>query len=391
MVFVFVLAVSIGLFLNWSVLFIRSSDLKSKLISFFAIAFSANLITDCVQSSIEFSSHPIAIFFILLDNLSLLCSFILFYLHAKLFCGKQIRVAEVWFLSIVALALSVTSPEIYFPNLLDIGIPSESLEWDDLPQNNSFPAVVYYVEFYRSVGIKLFSSYLVLSCFLLLFTFKNRIPYYDKKIVNKLLILCATAVVLQLSWIATYVIVLFDVNNNLVSMFIISIGYVAFAYSFSQYLLSYYGVPHDNKNTSLVMNPSSPGFEIKEKYRKSQLTQSGADSLAERIVEYLQQSRHYANPELGLQTISEALSVSPHMVSQAINQSLHLNYYDLINKFRVEEACRILRNPKNKYISIMEVALLAGFSSKSSFYSVFKKLTGVTPLLYQQSADNDRF
>jgi AraC-like DNA-binding protein len=50
-------------------------------------------------------------------------------------------------------------------------------------------------------------------------------------------------------------------------------------------------------------------------------------------------------------------------------------------EYRVTEAKKLLRDKPN--IKVEEIAEQVGYSSKSSFNTVFKKLTGVTPSEYR--------
>ena len=74
------------------------------------------------------------------------------------------------------------------------------------------------------------------------------------------------------------------------------------------------------------------------------------------------------------------VDVSPNHLSQIINQYEQKNFYDFVNAYRVEEF--IQQASENPHLSILAVALDAGFNSKSSFNSVFKKHKGITPSKY---------
>jgi AraC-like DNA-binding protein len=76
--------------------------------------------------------------------------------------------------------------------------------------------------------------------------------------------------------------------------------------------------------------------------------------------------------------------VPAYQVSQAINEGLKKTFYDLVNGSRVEEAKRLLLDPKNKNIKIMAVAFDSGFNSKTTFNTVFKKFTGLTPTDFKE-------
>ena len=73
-----------------------------------------------------------------------------------------------------------------------------------------------------------------------------------------------------------------------------------------------------------------------------------------------------------------------YLVSQAINEGLKRNFYDLINGYRVEEAKQLLVDSKNMNFTILSIGFEAGFNSKTTFNTVFKKFTGSTPTEYRE-------
>lgn len=60
------------------------------------------------------------------------------------------------------------------------------------------------------------------------------------------------------------------------------------------------------------------------------------------------------------------------------------NFYDLVNSYRVEEAKRLLLDPKNSNYTILSVGFEAGFNSKTTFNTVFKKFTGLSPTEFKE-------
>ena len=98
-----------------------------------------------------------------------------------------------------------------------------------------------------------------------------------------------------------------------------------------------------------------------------------------RLIQLMEKDKLYQEHELTLQTLSDKLKIPSYQVSQAINDGLKKNFYDLINGYRVEEAKRLLVDPKNQNFTILSVGFEAGFNSKTTFNTVFKKFTGITP------------
>jgi AraC-like DNA-binding protein len=99
---------------------------------------------------------------------------------------------------------------------------------------------------------------------------------------------------------------------------------------------------------------------------------------------YMQNGKPWMEPELTVNQLASRLSLKPRMLSQAVNDILGQNFYDFINRYRIEEASRLLTNPKDDKITILEVLYEVGFNSKSSFNTLFKKYTGLTPTAFRQ-------
>ncbi|TAL47100.1 MAG: AraC family transcriptional regulator, partial [Chitinophagaceae bacterium] len=78
------------------------------------------------------------------------------------------------------------------------------------------------------------------------------------------------------------------------------------------------------------------------------------------------------------------LQVPAYQVSLALNEGIKKNFYDVINGYRVEEAKRLLLDSKSKNFTILSVGFEAGFNSKTTFNTVFKKFTGVTPTEFRE-------
>jgi len=62
-----------------------------------------------------------------------------------------------------------------------------------------------------------------------------------------------------------------------------------------------------------------------------------------------------------------------------INENTGQNFFDFVNRYRIGEAKRMLTDPTDKKITVQEILYVVGFNSKSSFNTLFKKYTGVTP------------
>ena len=107
-------------------------------------------------------------------------------------------------------------------------------------------------------------------------------------------------------------------------------------------------------------------------------------AIVSQIIHIMEKDKLYQETELTLKDLADKLKVPSYQVSQAINEGMNKNFYDLINNYRVEEAKRLLLDERNMNYTILSVGFEAGFNSKTTFNTVFKKFTGLTPTQYRQ-------
>lgn len=91
----------------------------------------------------------------------------------------------------------------------------------------------------------------------------------------------------------------------------------------------------------------------------------------------------FKNPNLKLNDLADEINVSSHQLSQLLNESVGKSFTQYVNEYRIEEACRMLSTAEN--LTIEAIGEEVGFNSKSTFFSAFKKIKGMTPLTYQQT------
>lgn len=89
--------------------------------------------------------------------------------------------------------------------------------------------------------------------------------------------------------------------------------------------------------------------------------------------------KYFINPDLTLKLLSKSLLIKERELSELINSCSKKNFQMFINEFRVKEFKKLLNSDKILHYSILGLAKEAGFSSKSTFYKVFKQVEGVTP------------
>jgi len=103
------------------------------------------------------------------------------------------------------------------------------------------------------------------------------------------------------------------------------------------------------------------------------------------VITYMQEKKPYLDAELTLSTLAKNLDMSRSQLSQLINDGIGENFYDFVNKYRVEEVKRLMTDPAVKNFNLLGIALEAGFKSKSTFNLIFKRFTGLTPTEYRKN------
>jgi AraC-like DNA-binding protein len=119
------------------------------------------------------------------------------------------------------------------------------------------------------------------------------------------------------------------------------------------------------------------------RYMNTQLRGLNTAELLDRLGYLMTQEKIYTDMELSLADLSSKLMVSPHQLSEIINEHLRMNFSSYLNGFRVRDAERLLGARPDA--TILEIAFEVGFSSKASFNAHFLKQTGLTPSEYRKS------
>ena len=118
----------------------------------------------------------------------------------------------------------------------------------------------------------------------------------------------------------------------------------------------------------------------KDKYTKSGLTPSYSVELKEQLSDLLENEKIYLKNDVSLDVIAERLNTTRHNASQVINEHFGLNFFDLINKYRIQDAVEILQNDTSR--TIIDVAYQVGFNNKVTFNKSFKRFLSQTPTQY---------
>jgi AraC-like DNA-binding protein len=161
---------------------------------------------------------------------------------------------------------------------------------------------------------------------------------------------------------------------------------IYFALSISVFFLGYFGIKQQAIYTSdpSVLNEVASRPQKKQKKKASQYLHSGlkqkeAEGHAAEIKDYFEKEKPFLDGKLSLSEVAQHMNISVNHLSQVINEQLRMTFFDFVNSYRVDEVKARLSSPDVKNFTLLGIAYDSGFNSKSSFNSIFKKFTGLTP------------
>lgn len=132
---------------------------------------------------------------------------------------------------------------------------------------------------------------------------------------------------------------------------------------------------HDLRELSAVIEEGN----TPEKTKYQRLTDTEIHSLKDKLNYLMQYEKVYLNNELSLPQLAEKMAISPQDLSYLINEAYGENFFSFINRYRIEETKRLLLSEKYDQLNILGIAYQAGFNSKTTFNTTFKKQVGLSP------------
>ncbi len=101
----------------------------------------------------------------------------------------------------------------------------------------------------------------------------------------------------------------------------------------------------------------------------------------EKLTQLMREQQPYLDANLTLSDLASQVNLSARELSRFINNQIGCNFPEYINGFRIEEAKRRLKEERE---TVLETLYAVGFNSKSSFNTLFKRKTGLTPSQFKE-------
>jgi len=108
--------------------------------------------------------------------------------------------------------------------------------------------------------------------------------------------------------------------------------------------------------------------------------------LKNKLENLMEQQQPYLDCDLNLIRLAEMMKITPHQLSYLINTGFGENFFQFINRYRVNKAKELLLKQNMSQYSILGIAFESGFSSKTAFNTTFKKFTQETPSEFKRKS-----
>jgi len=121
-----------------------------------------------------------------------------------------------------------------------------------------------------------------------------------------------------------------------------------------------------------------------KRYQTSVLKPGQGGQVLSKVQTLFTTEKGFLDPKLTLVSLAERLEVHPKQLSQAINEETEYNFIQFVNHHRIEFAQKLLLDPARQQDKIISIALDSGFGSLSTFNTVFKQVTQMTPSAFRK-------
>ena len=108
------------------------------------------------------------------------------------------------------------------------------------------------------------------------------------------------------------------------------------------------------------------------------------------LVEAILKDKLFADPNLTIDDLCLILYTNQKYISEAVNINSKTNFSNFLNKFRIEEARRLILNTGLLGLTLEQVMYQSGFKSRTTFNASFKKFTGMTPGQFKKQAEKNK-
>lgn len=118
------------------------------------------------------------------------------------------------------------------------------------------------------------------------------------------------------------------------------------------------------------------------KSEKKKIADTAANTWIEKLEKAIHDKKLYQDPNIKLNDVAKQINITPHLLSQLLNENLGKSFSTYINEYRIHEACKLIST--HTHLTFEAIGYEVGYNSKSTFYAAFRKVKDTTPALYKE-------
>ncbi|MCF6133381.1 helix-turn-helix domain-containing protein [Flavobacterium wongokense] len=120
------------------------------------------------------------------------------------------------------------------------------------------------------------------------------------------------------------------------------------------------------------------------KYKNSPIDWKTSKELAEKLDRLMTENTLWRKNDLRLNDLAIKMELQKEYISQIINEQFKMNFFEFVNRYRIEEGKALIKN-SDKEVTLIEIAYIVGFNNKVSFGKAFRAYVNMSPIEYKKS------
>ncbi|NRT16435.1 AraC-like DNA-binding protein [Flavobacterium sp. 28A] len=346
---------------------------SNKYLAYLLFTLSIELLKHVSEIQHVFTSYPILQFIDDIEWVFLIPVFLFLFVINRI--DKTSKVKQRSYLYYIPFALSATLALIY--------------SLDHIVEAVTFSETgIFVIQIFSLIHLLLAVTFIP---FLSIYSFSKIKDLKDSQEKNWILTLLTIASLLLFAWLSAALIGLllnYDISNSMSTLALVAtflIHWIAYIGIYKYKLAKNKDAVTTFLNTDLTLYDHELPI-IKNNRPEEQKESITADNIYYQKLESLCKEQHiYTDSTLNREKVAEKLGISPGYLSQIINSITGDNFANYINNYRIEAVKEMISNSEYENYNLLTIGLESGFTSKTTFYNSFKKMTSQTPNEYKNA------
>lgn len=160
--------------------------------------------------------------------------------------------------------------------------------------------------------------------------------------------------------------------------------FTGIGYLLALYVIAFFSLRQREIFPYAVAEKAAIQEAIEKKSVSPRLTDDDIQRLKARLDLLMEKEHLFTDSDLNLPQLAGKMDISVHELSYLLNKGYGQNFYQYINQYRVARVKELMASQKHQHLSMLGIAFEAGFNSKTTFNTTFRKIMGMSPGEYRE-------